>query len=508
MSLFLLFVRLLLALVFIVAGLAKLADLAGSQQALRNFGVPTRLAAPLGLLLPLVELVVAIALLPSAWAWFGAIEALALLLIFVAGISYNLARGRTPDCHCFGQLHSAPAGPSTLIRNLVLAALAGVVVGFGRSSADFDLGSWFGSLALGSRIEILGGAIMLAALVGEGWLLWHVLLQQGRLLLRLETLETRLTETGLTIAPQSAPLAGLEVGYPAPAFSLADAGGQTHNLQDLLAGGKPLLLLFAEPSCGPCTALFPEVGRWQHAYQEKLTLAVISRGSQKENQGIGQGVTRVLLQKDREVQTAYQVTGTPSLVLIRPDGTIGSRLAQGAEVIRGLVANAVRGPSPRSLPMASTQHNGHVVQPQHGPLAGAQIGEPAPDFSLLDLDGKPIHLSDFVGAETLLLFWRPGCGFCQRMLADLKAWEAQPPEGAPQLLVVSSESVESNRAMELRSPVVLDQAGMSIGMKYGATGTPMAVLVDAESKIASELAAGAPAVLALANRAQKKSTPA
>ncbi len=37
----LLIARVLLAAVFLVAGLAKLADLAGSRQALRDFGVPT-----------------------------------------------------------------------------------------------------------------------------------------------------------------------------------------------------------------------------------------------------------------------------------------------------------------------------------------------------------------------------------------------------------------------------------------------------------------------------------
>src|SRR5450755_1312192 len=106
----LLILRLILAAVFLVAGLAKLADLTGSQRAVRDFGVPTRLAVPLGLLLPLAELVVAIALLPRGWAWWGAVGALALLLVFVVGISSNLARGRAPDCHCFGQLHSEPIG--------------------------------------------------------------------------------------------------------------------------------------------------------------------------------------------------------------------------------------------------------------------------------------------------------------------------------------------------------------------------------------------------------------
>ena len=134
------------------------------------------------------------------------------------------------------------------------------------------------------------------------------------------------------------------------------------------------------------------------------------------------------------------------------------------------------------------------------------MGEPAPDFRLPDLAGKFVSLSDFRGGKTLVLFWRPSCGFCQRMLDDLKAWEAHPAEGAPRLLVVSTDSVESNRAMGLRSPVLLDPDGMRVGRLFGATGTPMAVLVDSEGKIASELAAGAPAVLALAGRGQEETT--
>jgi thiol-disulfide isomerase/thioredoxin len=123
-------------------------------------------------------------------------------------------------------------------------------------------------------------------------------------------------------------------------------------------------------------------------------------------------------------------------------------------------------------------------------------------LSLPNLNGKRVHLSDFRGSPTLVLFWNPGCGFCQRMLADLKAWEAHPPKGAPKLLVVSTGSVEANRALGLRSTVVLDEQ-MSVGRTFGATGTPMAVLVDAQGKMASTLAAGAPAVLALAGQQQK-----
>jgi thiol-disulfide isomerase/thioredoxin len=100
-------------------------------------------------------------------------------------------------------------------------------------------------------------------------------------------------------------------------------------------------------------------------------------------------------------------------------------------------------------------------------------------------------------SETLVLFWNPGCGFCQQMLPDLKEWEENPPEGAPKLLVVSAGTQESNKAMGLSSSVVLDQ-GFEAGRAFGARGTPSAILVDAKGKIASEVAVGAPGVLKLA----------
>ncbi len=51
--------------------------------------------------------------------------------------------------------------------------------------------------------------------------------------------------------------------------------------------------------------------------------------------------------------------------------------------------------------------------------------------------------------------------------------------------------------MGLRSPVVLDQ-GFATGTAFGASGTPSAVLVDAEGVIAAPVAVGAEAVMALA----------
>jgi hypothetical protein len=88
------------------------------------------------------------------------------------------------------------------------------------------------------------------------------------------------------------------------------------------------------------------------------------------------------------------------------------------------------------------------------------------------------------------------------MLDDLKAWEAAASPTAPKLLVVSTGAVEANRALGLRAPVLVDQAS-TIAPAFGANGTPMAVLVDEEGRIASDLAVGAPDVLALARGANR-----
>ncbi|MFN8491306.1 MAG: MauE/DoxX family redox-associated membrane protein [Caldilineaceae bacterium] len=120
--------RFLLISVFGVAALAKLRDRAAVQQMLRDFGIPGKLVAPLGILLPLVELIVAIALIAPATAWCGGIGALTLLVLFIAAISFHLAHGRAPACRCFGKLASTRTGWPTLVRNSLLLLIAGFII--------------------------------------------------------------------------------------------------------------------------------------------------------------------------------------------------------------------------------------------------------------------------------------------------------------------------------------------------------------------------------------------
>jgi uncharacterized membrane protein YphA (DoxX/SURF4 family) len=246
---FALAVRLGLAIMFAVAGVAKLVDLSGTAEAVAGFGVPRGLAGGVARLLTIAELGCAVALFVSGWAWYGAIGALALLGAFVVAVSANLARGRTPDCHCFGQLHSAPVGRWTAVRAGGLAALAAIVVARGPRGAELSPVRWIGELrggeiALGAVTVVL--VLVVAALT---WFLLELFQQHGRVLARLEALEQGAAGefAGLDGARAAVGASGLPIGSVAPSFSAAGADGALGSLSMLLARGRPVLLVFSDP---------------------------------------------------------------------------------------------------------------------------------------------------------------------------------------------------------------------------------------------------------------------
>ena len=303
---------LVLAVVLAIAGLAKLADLDGSRKAVAAFGVPGRFARPLGTLLPLAELATAALLAigaaaSQAFLVAGAVSAVALLTAFCAAIALSLIRGRAPDCHCFGQLHSAPAGSRTLARNGALLSLAAFAASGGEAAAT-----------------VAAAAAALAALVVVA-----------------------------ILAPARSGAAegaggGIPFGSRAPDFELPGLDGSQRSLQGLLRAGRPLLLVFADPDCGPCIALAPELAGWQREYAGELMIAVIERGGDRATGALADphGRRNVLLQRHSEVADRYRVDGTPTALLIGADGTVASEAAPGPPAIRALVARSLADDDP------------------------------------------------------------------------------------------------------------------------------------------------------------------
>lgn len=338
--------RLLLAGTFGVAAAGKLADLRGSRTALAEFGVPVRAARTLGVLLPLAEAAIAVALLVSQVAWWGALGALALLVCFVVGIGLSLLRGRRPECHCFGQLTASRAGPWTLGRNVALAAAAITLLALGAPGENLGPGPLDGLSS--TEGALLAGALTVAIVLAvQGWLILHVLRQNGRLLLRIEALEAG-------AEPSAHAAAGLPIGSAVPQVDLALLdGGDPVPLRSLLGDQKPLLVLFTDPNCGPCADLHPEVERWHEDLAERFTILFVSRGEREANLrmarhlGIREGA--VAVQSDWEVARAFGVAGTPSALFLLPSGVVGSPVAGGDEAIRALVETAVKPRPPQTI---------------------------------------------------------------------------------------------------------------------------------------------------------------
>jgi peroxiredoxin len=139
------------------------------------------------------------------------------------------------------------------------------------------------------------------------------------------------------------------------------------------------------------------------------------------------------------------------------------------------------------------------LPPQMPP--GLPMGSLAPDFELPDLSGRIEKLSDYRGQKVLLTFFNPGCGFCVQMAPELAALPVEGREGRPLPLVVTTGDAETNRRLIEEHSIpcpVLVQAKMEVASEYRAHGTPMGYLIDEEGRIASEMAAGAEALLALA----------
>lgn len=279
----LLIARLALAAVFVAAAVTKFADPEGSR--LERYGVPRRLTGAV----PLLEIVLAGLLVPAATAPAGAAAAGVFLLIASAALVRS-----GEDCGCFGA--AAPVRPAVaLARNAVLIAVAAVV-------------------ALTSAPAFTGAAAIVCVAVVIFAAQWQLLVQNGRLLERIEALEHPL--------PSTPP-----VGTPAPNFVLPDNEGRSTTLGHLL-GPQGLVLVFTDPACGACAAIPDRLIGARH--EDGPAVAIITRGA------AGPFVP-TLVQHEHEVDRQFGAGQMPSAILISSDGLVASPLALGADAIERLV---------------------------------------------------------------------------------------------------------------------------------------------------------------------------
>jgi hypothetical protein len=292
----LLFARVVLAVIFSVAALAKLADGDGFRRTLRAFRVPRRFVRPLGILVPAAELAVAAGLVTTRLAWIAALAALALLLLFSATIGVGLGFDYWLECRCFGALGEARVGRRRLLRNSVLASLSAFVVASHWAQAT-SAPAWLGS----QTDELIVGLAICLTLVTTSFL---VRPRGGR--------------------PPA-------IGEPAPIPEFRTIHGDAIDVRAAGAGGT--LLVFWDATCTACEQMRTHLSALGAERRPQISrLIVISSDTAQTIRAAGLA-SPVVKDEGHALARAFGVPGKPAAVLLDREGRIASDVILGTASI-------------------------------------------------------------------------------------------------------------------------------------------------------------------------------
>ena len=124
---------------------------------------------------------------------------------------------------------------------------------------------------------------------------------------------------------------------------------------------------------------------------------------------------------------------------------------------------------------------------------GTQTGGTPADFSLQDINGKRVHLSDFLGDKVILVnFWATWCGPCAGELPHLQRIYQEHRDEGLVVLAVSMDGPDSIAAVapfarrhKLQFPVLLDQETTVVGMLNPKRAAPFNLLIGRDGTIVS-----------------------
>ncbi len=122
--------------------------------------------------------------------------------------------------------------------------------------------------------------------------------------------------------------------------------------------------------------------------------------------------------------------------------------------------------------------------------APADIGKPAPDFTLKDLDGHDVRLANYRGKVVVLEWFNPKCPFVNlshtkgslkdaaaRHVAEGVVWLGIDSSAPGKQGYEADDIRDGAKRMNLTHPILRDETG-AIGHAYGATNTPHLFVID------------------------------
>ena len=111
-----------------------------------------------------------------------------------------------------------------------------------------------------------------------------------------------------------------------------------------------------------------------------------------------------------------------------------------------------------------------------------ELNQPAPEFTLPDLDGRIHMLSDYRGRIVIVNFWSAECPHSERFDTDITTCLAGWGDSVTLLSIASNanepDGMLTAAALLRKIPVLLRDADQSVADRYGAQTTPHAFVID------------------------------
>jgi len=106
----------------------------------------------------------------------------------------------------------------------------------------------------------------------------------------------------------------------------------------------------------------------------------------------------------------------------------------------------------------------------------------APDFTLQNINGEPISLSDFRGKPVMLIFWKINCAACQSQIPCTQAFYDELSSDTIAVLSINvADSISAVQtyitSLGINYPVLLDLQGR-VAQSYGIPGVPVTLFID------------------------------
>ncbi len=155
-----------------------------------------------------------------------------------------------------------------------------------------------------------------------------------------------------------------------------------------------------------------------------------------------------------------------------------------ARLVAALLAGAL---------LASAALAGAILARPVGAAKGPAIGEPAPPFTLPDLEGRPVSLASFRGRVVILHFWATWCPVCRDEMPILEEAARARAAGLAVLGINLGEKKDRVaayvRKQGIAFPVLLDARG-KVASAYGVLSLPITLIIDRDGRLVEAVRMG------------------